>query len=148
MKHEATLQQLKSEIEDLEEQEAGVQESLLDLKHELERHSTSLKDSEKKIKYYQNEVSGLALSGWGMWVECTGLMETYLLAISRTLVTVQVGLWVPTLMTRRDSVLWVDPPSLLDGTLADLYITSGPVGCLFWGTRDHFAWSHMWPQLC
>ena len=59
MKHEVTLQQLKSEIEGLEEQEAGVQTSLLDLKHELEEHSTSLKDSEKKIKYYQNEVCGI-----------------------------------------------------------------------------------------
>lgn len=56
VKHEKTLQQFKSEIEGLEEQEAGVQESLLDLKHELEQYSTSLKDSEKKIKYYQNEV--------------------------------------------------------------------------------------------
>jgi hypothetical protein len=33
----------------------------VDLKHELEQHSTSLKDSEKKMKYYMKEVRQLAV---------------------------------------------------------------------------------------
>lgn len=54
--HEKTLQQLKSGIEAIEGEEAGVQEKLMDLKHELDKHSTKLKDSQQRIKYYQNEV--------------------------------------------------------------------------------------------
>lgn len=54
--HEKTLQQLKSEIEALEAEEAGLQEGMMDFKHELEKHSLKLKDCQQKMKYYQNEV--------------------------------------------------------------------------------------------
>ncbi len=53
---ESNLQQLKSEIEEIEKQDAGVQEAMMDLKHEQEKYGSKLKDSQKKIKYYQNEV--------------------------------------------------------------------------------------------
>lgn len=31
-------------------------EGMVDLKHELEKHSSKLKDCQQKIKHYQNEV--------------------------------------------------------------------------------------------
>ena len=54
--HESSLHRLKSEIEEIERQEAGVQEAMMDLKHEQDKYSTKLKDSQKRIKYYQSEV--------------------------------------------------------------------------------------------
>lgn len=54
--HEKTLQQLKSEIEAIEAEEAGVQGGMVDLRHELERHNLKLKDCQQKVKHYQNEV--------------------------------------------------------------------------------------------
>lgn len=55
-KYEEELTQLKGEIEAIERQEAGVQEAILDLKHELDKYNSKLKDSQQKIKYYQKEV--------------------------------------------------------------------------------------------
>ena len=54
--HETTLRQLKSEIEKIESEEAKVQEAMMDLKHEQDKCNSKLKESQKRVKYYQNEV--------------------------------------------------------------------------------------------
>ncbi len=62
MEHEKSLLQVKAELEGLESAETEVQTTLLDLRHELEQYSSAFKDSQHKIKYYQNEVSALLAS--------------------------------------------------------------------------------------
>jgi len=54
---EAELAALKGELEELEKEEGERQASMVDLRHERDKHATSLKDYQQKIKYYKNEVS-------------------------------------------------------------------------------------------
>ena len=64
--HEGTLQQLKVEVEELESGEGEMKASLVDLRHELDKYNTKLKDGEQKIKYYKGEVRGQG-SGVRVW---------------------------------------------------------------------------------
>ena len=59
--HEVVLDRLKGEIEAIEEQEKGVQEGLVDLRHELERYATKMKENQQKIRHFQNEVVKIVL---------------------------------------------------------------------------------------
>ena len=59
--HEVVLDRLKGEIEAIEEQEKGVQEGLVDLRHELERYATKMKENQQKIRHFQNEVVKMVL---------------------------------------------------------------------------------------
>ena len=54
--HEEVLERLKAEIEAIGEQEKGVQERLVDLRHELEQYVTKMKENQQKIRHFQNEV--------------------------------------------------------------------------------------------
>ena len=54
--HEEVLERLKAEIEAIDEQENGVKEGLMDLRHELEKYTTKMKENQQKIRHFQNEV--------------------------------------------------------------------------------------------
>ena len=54
---EAELSALKGQLDVLEKEEGEVQGSMVDLRHERDKHATSLKDYQQRIKYYKNEVS-------------------------------------------------------------------------------------------
>ena len=47
---------LKAEIDSIEGEETAVKEALVDLKHELSKHNTDLKNCQNNIKYYMAEV--------------------------------------------------------------------------------------------
>ena len=53
---EADLAVLKGQLDELEKVEAERQASMVDLRHERDKHATSLKDYQQKMKYYKNEV--------------------------------------------------------------------------------------------
>ncbi len=53
---EVQLLELKKEIESFDSQETEVQGSLVDLRHEVDKYNSRLKDNQQKIKHYQNEV--------------------------------------------------------------------------------------------
>ena len=55
---EGVLKQQKSEIEAIEDREAEEQSKLVDLKHELEKYASKMKENQQKIRHFQNEVCG------------------------------------------------------------------------------------------
>ena len=54
--HEEVLEKLKKEIEGMEDEETEVQGRLMDIKHELEKYLTKMRENQQKIKHFQNEV--------------------------------------------------------------------------------------------
>lgn len=56
VERETELSDLKRQLDVLEKEEGEVQASMVDLRHERDKHTTSLKDYQQKIKYYKNEV--------------------------------------------------------------------------------------------
>ena len=55
-KHEKVLQELKAEVEAIEDKETEVQSRMMDVKHELEKYAAKLKENSQKIKHFLNEV--------------------------------------------------------------------------------------------
>ncbi len=53
---EEELPSLKGELDVLEKEEGERQASMVDLHHERDKHTTSLKDYQQKMKYYKHEV--------------------------------------------------------------------------------------------
>ena len=53
---EKELLMLKGELEGLEKEEMELQATMVDLRHEKDKHLTRLKDVQNKMKYYTSEV--------------------------------------------------------------------------------------------
>ena len=50
------LNKLKGEIEAIEAEEASLQSGLVDVKHELDKYVTKMKENQARIKHFKNEV--------------------------------------------------------------------------------------------
>lgn len=56
------LDQLKGEVEAIETEEAGIRSGLVDIKHELDKYISKMRDNSARIKHFQNEVGARSLS--------------------------------------------------------------------------------------
>ncbi len=51
------LDALKREVEAIEGEETGLQSGLVDVKHELDKYVSKMRENNARIKHFQNEVS-------------------------------------------------------------------------------------------
>ncbi len=57
MEYGATLDALRGEVDALEGEEAGLQSGLVDVKHELDKYMSKMRENNARIKHFQSEVS-------------------------------------------------------------------------------------------